>query len=176
MDQPLDSKPSPPKFLCDEMIQRLGRWLRAAGYDTVIAKGGQDDYWLLRQAIDEGRFLITRDRELAQHRRAKGTVIYIEADTLEQSAAELSGQLPIDWLMAPFSRCMTCNTPLIDATPKQIRALPLKKKPHIDAAFYCPECRQVFWDGSHVKRMQQHLDDWAIKYSSGRGGDRRKTT
>jgi uncharacterized protein with PIN domain len=25
--------------LCDEMLKDLGRWLRAAGYDTVIAAG-----------------------------------------------------------------------------------------------------------------------------------------
>jgi hypothetical protein len=29
-----------PRFLCDEMLHGLGRWLRAAGYETVIAKGG----------------------------------------------------------------------------------------------------------------------------------------
>jgi uncharacterized protein with PIN domain len=26
--------------LCDEMLKGLGRWLRAAGYDTVIAAAG----------------------------------------------------------------------------------------------------------------------------------------
>jgi hypothetical protein len=29
-----------PRFLCDEMLRGLGRWLRAAGYDTVIAEVG----------------------------------------------------------------------------------------------------------------------------------------
>jgi hypothetical protein len=29
-----------PRFLCDEMLHGLGRWLRAAGYDTVIAESG----------------------------------------------------------------------------------------------------------------------------------------
>ena len=156
------------------MLQRLGSWLRAAGYDTLIAKDGQDDYRLLRQAIDEGRLLITRDRELSRHRRAQGTVILLEADGLEECAEALSKQVSIDWLRAPFSRCMNCNTPLIDATPQQIRALPLKNKDHIDAAFYCPECRQVFWNGSHVKRMHRHLSDWAQKYSS--ASERRQPT
>ena len=55
------------------MLQRLGRWLRAAGYDTLIARNAESDYELLRQALDEGRLLITRDRELAKHRRAAGT-------------------------------------------------------------------------------------------------------
>lgn len=154
-----------PIFLCDEMLQRLGRWLRAAGYDTLIARDAESDYQLLRQAIDEGRLLITRDRELAEHRRAAGTVVYLECDKLEQCAADLSAKLAINWLLNPFSRCMNCNTPLIDATPQQIRSLPLKNRAHIDAAFYCPECNQVFWNGSHVKRMRRHLQDWEGKYS-----------
>ncbi len=147
------------------MLQRLGRWLRAAGYDTLIARDAEADYELLRQALDDGRLLITRDRELTQHRRAPGTVIYIEGDNLQQCAAGLSEKVSINWLLAPFSRCMNCNTPLVDASPQQIRSLPLQRKEHINAAFYCPECNQVFWDGSHVKRMRRHLRDWAEKYS-----------
>ena len=79
---PQASPPQIPAFLCDEMFQRLGRWLRAAGYDVVMAKEGDTDYELLRQAISEGRLLITRDRELARMRRAKDTVVLMQADTL----------------------------------------------------------------------------------------------
>lgn len=164
MNSPITRK-TPPKFLCDEMLQRLGSWLRAAGYDTVIAKNAEADYQLLRQAIDESRFLITRDKELTEHRRATGTVIYIECDTLEQCAAALSANIEINWLLEPFSRCMNCNTVLIDATPQQVRSLSLQPKEHINAAFYCPQCKQVFWDGSHVRRMRRHLTDWVEKYS-----------
>lgn len=156
----------PPRFLCDEMLQRLGRWLRAAGYDTLIARDAQDDYQLLCQAIEEGRLLITRDRGLAEHRRASGTVILLECDGLEPCAAALSARVELNWLRQPFSRCMNCNTPLIDATPQQIRSLFPDDKNHIDAAFYCPQCRQVYWDGSHVKRMRRHLTDWAERFSS----------
>jgi hypothetical protein len=30
-----------PRFLCDEMLVGLGRWLRIAGYDTAIAERGR---------------------------------------------------------------------------------------------------------------------------------------
>lgn len=164
---PLHStRPLAPQFLCDEMLQRLGRWLRAAGYDTVIARDAEADYHLLRKAIAEGRLLITRDRELAGHRRAGGTVVFIEGDNLEQCAAALSAKVPINWLLAPFSRCMNCNTPLEAAQAAQIQSLPFKDKPNLDQAVYCPVCKQVFWDGSHVRRMRRHLTEWAEKYSS----------
>ncbi len=31
------------RFLCDEMLTRLARWLRAAGYDTVMLEIGESD-------------------------------------------------------------------------------------------------------------------------------------
>ena len=54
-----------PRFLCDEMLHGLGRWLRAAGYDTVIAKGGIPDRELARRCAGEDRILLTKDRHLA---------------------------------------------------------------------------------------------------------------
>ena len=156
----------PPRFLCDEMLQRLGRWLRAAGYDTLIANNSESDYQLLRQAIDSGRLLITRDRGLLEHRRAEGTVICLESEVIEDCAAELSHKLHIDWLYHPFSRCLNCNSLLIDATPAQIATIPHGEKESIDAALYCPECRQVFWEGRHVHRMRHHLEDWAGRHSA----------
>jgi len=156
-----------PRFLCDEMLQRLGRWLRAAGYDTEIAANAESDYELLKQAIRDKRYLITRDKKMQEFRRASGTVILLDAESLDGCAEKLTQQFFINWLYKPFSRCMVCNTDLIDASPAQIADLSLASKEHIDAAFYCPSCRQVFWDGSHVKRMRTHLQDWAerFKYS-----------
>ncbi len=154
-----------PRFLVDEMLQRLGRWLRTAGYDTVIATDAKPDYYLLRQAIDEGRLLITRDRELSQHRSAKNNVILLESDSLEACAKELCNKVPVDWHYDPFTRCMVCNTLMDDATPEQMKSAPDDVQEYVDAAYYCPECNQVFWDGSHVRRMRTHLDDWYQKFS-----------
>ena len=53
------------RFLCDEMLVRLARLLRAAGYDTYLASGGEPDANLLRIAREEGRMLLTRDKRLA---------------------------------------------------------------------------------------------------------------
>ena len=103
------------KFLVDENLQRLGSWLRAAGYDTLIESDGRPDYELLKQALAEQRLLITRDRNLTEHRRAPGTVILLECENLEDCVAALCRQLPINWLHQPFIRCLVCNTRLIDA-------------------------------------------------------------
>jgi Mut7-C RNAse domain len=58
------------RFLCDEMLAGLGRWLRIAGYDTAIADCGRRDRDLVEQAHAEQRILLTRDRRLVEIRRA----------------------------------------------------------------------------------------------------------
>ena len=149
-----------PKFLVDEMLQRLGRWLRAAGYDTIIARDASPDYYLLRQAIDEDRLLLTCDRKLMEHRRASGNVILLMCGSLDECVQVLTQQLQLDWQHAPFSRCLVCNTPLLDATPKQMQTTPHRVRERETHALYCPQCNQVFWEGSHVKRMRHQLATW----------------
>lgn len=38
------------RLLCDEMLKGIGRWLRAAGYDTAIAQDGVADEDLLARS------------------------------------------------------------------------------------------------------------------------------
>ena len=142
------------------MLQRLGSWLRAAGYDTLIETDGRDDYELLKQAIAEGRLLITRDRKLMEHRRAKEHAILLECDSIDECIADLSRQVDIDWLHHPFNRCMVCNTPLQDASDEQVASLPQTAKQSLDVAFYCPTCKKVYWEGGHVHRMRDRLSHW----------------
>lgn len=148
------------KFLCDEMLQRLGNWLRAAGYDTVIESDSRDDYQLLKQAIAEQRWLITRDRKMLEYRRAPQHVIYLECNTLEECVASLGRQLPIDWQYRPFSRCLVCNTELCSADPEQQQQIPEDVRQRSEQPLYCPACSKVYWEGSHVRRMRQRLQQW----------------
>lgn len=57
------------RFLCDEMLVRLARLLRAAGYDAAMAPAGTRDDELLRIAHHEKRLLLTRDKRLSQQTR-----------------------------------------------------------------------------------------------------------
>lgn len=142
------------------MLQRLGSWLRAAGYDTFIEQDGRNDYVLLQQALKEDRLLITRDKKLLEHRRAPGTVVLLECDGLEDCIRDLSGKVSINWLYRPFTRCMVCNTSLRPASSEQLSSLSEKIQSQIDAPVYCSVCNKVYWDGGHVERMRERLEKW----------------
>lgn len=144
------------RFLCDEMLARLARLLRAAGYDTALAANGEGDTAMLRLAKSEGRVLVTRDRELAA-RAAPGSALLKETDALAQARA-LSAALPIDWALAPFTRCVMDNALLREATPDEIAQMPAQTRDGPGPFRACPACGRLYWPGSHVKRLRARLE------------------
>jgi uncharacterized protein with PIN domain len=158
------------RFLCDEMLKRLGQWLRVAGYDVLILPDGTADRDLVRRARAEDRILLTRDRHLAMHDGDGADLVLLHCDDLDSCAMALQRRLPIDWFHAPFSRCMACNTPLVPADAAQCSQVPAAARAAGARPRYCPRCRQLFWDGSLVGRMRERLASWQHE-AAGRGRD-----
>ena len=148
-------------FLCDRMLIRLGRWLRAAGYDTAIQEEATTDRVLLSRALGEGRLLLTRDRKLTEYREAPGTVLLLAGNTLVESARALTTGAGLDWLHRPFTRCLVCNAPLEPAPAEAREDLPKGARTLADSATWCPRCAKLFWRGSHARRMEDRLAAWA---------------
>ena len=149
-----------PRLLCDEMLERLGRFLRAAGYDTALARHGQTDAELIRLAGAEGRVLITRDRRLVPPAGTSLAIVRLAADSLDLNALELRTRLGIDWLNAPFSRCLVDNAVLRTATLAERAGVPGKARDLGGPVTACPACRRIYWPGSHVRRMRLRLGRW----------------
>ena len=145
------------KLYCDEMLIGLGRWLRAAGYDTRIARHAISDRQILQQSISEHRKLLTRDRKLVEFRDAARVVVLLQCAVMQECVAEATSRLDIDWLYRPFSRCLACNTPLLPATVEQVTHLNAMLKKNVRNIYYCAPCDQLFWEGSHVRRMRTRL-------------------
>src|SRR4051794_12485260 len=150
---------SDPRFLCDEMLGRLARYLRAAGYDTALASGGAADRDVVALARREHRCLLTCDRGIAEHKAARGIAIILPRSPLDALAQELASKLHVDWLRAPFTRCLVDNTPLQPVTSAELHRVPRDVAP--DDARGCPACGRVYWAGSHHRRMQHRLQAWS---------------
>jgi hypothetical protein len=145
------------RFLCDEMLVRLGRWLRAAGYDTVIAQSGEPDTDLLTRAEGEERVLLTRDH-VVRH-LAEGRVhVLLLPDRVADQALLLRREMGLDWLAAPFTRCLLDNCPLEESVPGT--AIPLSARARPGPFHRCPCCGRDYWPGSHVRRMMARLAAW----------------
>lgn len=143
------------------MLQRVGRWLRAAGYDVVIAGSGEPDAVLMQQARYQDRLLLTRDRGLAEYRDADEYVLLLQGNRLHELLREITERLGIDWCYRPFTRCMECNTPLVTAPAEVIPRVPPESLRADETLLYCPHCDKPYWNGSHVKRMRRQLERFA---------------
>lgn len=143
-----------PRFMCDEMLQGLGEWLRVAGYDTLQARNGSPDRDVLARAVEDDRWLVTCDRELLLHRDGPTHVILLTSDGQEANIRELTRRLDLDWLHRPFCRCKRCNT-LLETGPLPDQPAPDDRPDQ--QVYHCPECRQTYWVGGHVRRMNHTL-------------------
>ena len=144
------------RFLCDEMLLRLARLLRAAGYDTYLAHDGQRDAELLEIARAENRVLVTRDKRLAAQAHPRAALV--EGRGAYAEAESLSAALPIDWRLAPFSRCLVDNAPLRHADAAALARTPTEARDRPGLLLACPQCGRVYWPGSHVRRLSERLD------------------
>ena len=70
------------------MLAGLGKWLRAAGYDTKIITEPAEDQEIFQEAIAEKRLLLTRDSHFLQM-QPQNCVIVLKS-TLSINASENS--------------------------------------------------------------------------------------
>ncbi|WP_212524731.1 Mut7-C RNAse domain-containing protein [Actibacterium sp. MT2.3-13A] len=148
------------RFLCDAMLGRLARWLRAAGHDTRLAGDAEDDRQLLATAAAEERIVLTRDRGLAARRAGRGRVFLLHGDAIGAQARELRRDLGLDWLHDPFSRCVVDNAPLRAARPEEAAGLPPGPRETGGPVARCPVCGRLYWVGDHHRRMRRRLEGW----------------
>ena len=149
------------KFLCDQMLARLGRWLRAAGYDTAIIDIPLPDQEIFQKAMREERKLLTRDHSLYEMHKDSNLIVWLEANTLEECVRDLSKKVPVNWCMNPFSRCLICNEVLSNTLGDgEKQQVPEDILSNGRTLWYCHPCKKAYWEGSHTKRMLHQLLSW----------------
>lgn len=154
---PSSATRSTPRFICDAMLGRLARCLRAAGYDTLLATA-ESDRELLALARREERTLLTCDRYIIDHRNAREHVLLLPQGDLDTLVRHLMAHRHVDWLTRAFSRCLLDNAMLETAGPEHRARLPclVEQEP----AMHCPHCDRIYWAGAHYRRLRSRLEGW----------------
>ncbi len=157
------------------MLERLARWLRAAGLDVASAEGTAPDAALRRRAAAEGRVLLTRDRRLAESCAAACHRVRAAAPLAQ--LAEVAAAFGLAPLVLRFSRCLVCNAELRPAAAGEAPAPPPTpadaRRPAVPPTgplWRCPVCGRVYWEGSHTRRMRRALARAAGDAGGGGGG------
>ncbi|UCH87981.1 MAG: Mut7-C RNAse domain-containing protein [Thermoplasmata archaeon] len=152
------------KFSADHMLGRLSRWLRILGYDTDYPPPGPDKE-LIESAGTDNRILLTRDKTVAETKKAR--VIYIKSDRIEEQLMQLAEELSLE-LDANLkeeedgslvNRCGVCNgilKPLPAEAAKE--KVPEGVKAHIDKYWQCAGCNKIYWEGSHWDQIKERIE------------------
>lgn len=143
-----------PRFMVDSMLGGLARWLRALGYDAAWEPAIADPE-LVRRGVEEGRWILTRDRGVAERWEAD-TLLLLRADHPLRQLGEVGERVELR-LERLFSRCTRCNLGLHDVPPERRAELPPDVRERDIPARECPGCRRLYWEGSHTERMRRSL-------------------
>ncbi len=150
-----------PKFIVDNNVGRLAKWLRVLGFDTLFINPIADDE-LLAIARREGRIIVTKDTAFLRRREVMDgrlRVVFVRSNDrlgqLREVIEALNLPTPDRW----FSRCLECNSPLKAVVKAEVAG---QVPPYVyatqDDFQRCPSCGRVYWPGTHWERMRAELD------------------
>jgi len=155
-----DSPVSEIRFIVDHNVGKLAKWLRMMGYDSLFFDG-EDDSQMVRQAMAEGRMILTRDAGIMKRRvinNGRLKAILIESEEPEQQMKQVITGLDLNIHLRPFTLCLECNHPLAERSREEVQdRVPSYVYKTQTQYMECPECHRIYWRGTHWKTMLNNL-------------------
>jgi len=146
------------RFIADEHLGKLARYLRMLGFDTAYDRG-RDNAILIDQALREKRIILTRSPEVLKHNRVTHGY-WIRHQQPRQQLQEVLRTLDLFGQVRAFTRCMNCNGHIHQVGKDLIRG---RINPRILKRFsefkQCRECGKIYWQGSHHGRMLRLINE-----------------
>ena len=144
------------KFIADNNVGKLAKWLRMMGYDTLFFTG-DDDWQMVRTALAEDRVILTRDTQVMKMgvvTSGRVRAILIESDEPRRQVRQVVETLDLDCQYKPFTVCLECNEPLVDRSKQQVKD---RVPPYVfktqNQFMECPACHRIYWRATHWQAM-----------------------
>lgn len=146
-----------PKFIVDAMLGKLAKWLRIAGYDTLYFRAGNQRE-LIEKAREEGRVILTRDTRLIS-RKGLPANLFIQSDLPAEQLREVCRSFNLAPTDRAFGLCSSCNVRLRGISKEHVEGQVSEYIYREHTKFsWCPNCRRIYWPGSHYKTMTDRLE------------------
>jgi uncharacterized protein with PIN domain len=141
-----------PRFLCDNNLGRLAKWLRILGFDTLYMKNMREDF--IEKELLTGRVILTRSGKLSSQ---KGYFL-IKSNSIADQIKEVNDKFLLDEQLKPFSLCVLCNESLVSADNLKANGhVPEYVLSTVGSFKNCQNCNRFYWQGSHIKRVTQTI-------------------
>ena len=150
------------KFIADNNVGKLARWLRMMGYDTLLFRQ-KDDAQMIKTALSENRVVLTKDTQFMKRRlvtNGKLRTIHIKQDDPKLQVQEVVKTLNLNYHFKPFSLCLECNQALIARDKEEVQNLVPSRVLEAQTQYtQCPACHRIYWQGTHWQAMVKKLQD-----------------
>ena len=115
------------------------------------------DAALVEVARREDRVVLTADRRMRPLLESSGLAWLIFPTSKASECIKImhEGSFPVQF--SPWSRCMKCNIPLADLARADLPNEWIGRVPATADLYTCAGCGGVFWEGSHVRRLDSRL-------------------
>jgi uncharacterized protein with PIN domain len=151
------------KFIVDNNVGKLARWLRLMGYDTLLLKQ-KDDNQMIQRTLSENRVVLTKDAQFMKRRLVTNGIlkaIHIKQDDPKLQVQEVVQILNLNYHFKPFSLCLECNRMLTPRSKEEVQNLVPTHVLETQTQYTeCPACHRVYWSGTHWRAMVKKLQDW----------------
>lgn len=148
-----------PIFFVDAMLGNIARKLRLLGYDSQYFSD-IDDEKLIESAIKEKRIIISKDVELINKAKKLGirSIHSTQKDEIEQFFEIIDYVNLKIQINGDTSRCPKCNS-LTESVDKGIikEKIPQGVFKSNDRFWRCKGCNKIYWEGTHIKNLQEFV-------------------
>jgi len=143
----------PFRFVADQSLGKLVKWLRILGFDADMRHFGKND--MPNESLLDARVFLTRITRM----RGLPRSVFIVSDAPMLQLRQVVGQTGITEAdFRPLTRCIKCNRLLVPVE----RAAVFHRVPDYvwnrHRRFHrCPSCDRIFWQGSHPRRVSDRI-------------------
>lgn len=147
------------KFIADEMLKRLAKWLRLFGIETAYSIGKSDDE-IIAIAQQHDYIILTRDEKLERKaRKYRAPCCLIRNNNVVEQLLEIKRAAGMKIEFPEKTFCPICGEELRRVGKEEVRQLVeenvLKEK---NEFWLCGKCNKAYWIGSHWKNINNVLN------------------
>ena len=144
------------RFIADNMLGKLARWLRIIGCDVLYFKNICDED-LINISLEENRIVLTKDTRLIKRLK---NYLFIESDHIEDQLKQFLNTFKIDPFEDFFSRCTVCNEIADEVKRNEIKDVVPPYVYNTQTLFMqCPVCKRIYWRGTHKRKAEERLKE-----------------
>jgi len=147
-------------FFVDAMLGNIAKKLRLLGFDSEYSSDVGDSE-LLEKSKNEDRLIISKDQNLIRRAEKMGiSAVHISKEDEIEQFQEILQKINLNFteISGDVARCPKCNSTTSEIDKSEIKnEIQERILEYHDKFWRCDGCNQIYWEGTHIKNLQEFV-------------------